>query len=167
MSSDNVKKYYVAGLHALRSASEQGATTAPMLKDKASDSELQAIVADYGALATRHQEEIVGFLSDLGLEPNDFKDRVMEGVGNGTTEMLKAATDDIIDVGVISGASTGAQYYHNAFAAQPATAKVLDLETHVSRWSAMADEWKAIEARLAKANEAALAKSMDDASQTT
>jgi len=160
MSEANVKKYYIAAFHALRSASEQGAATAPKLEAYAKDPELKSLVTDYGTLAAKHEEQIVAFLEELDLKPNDFKDRVMEGVGNGTDEMLKAASDDVIDLGVISGSQTGAQYYRNAFMGQPATAKALGLDDQAARWAEMADEWHEIEDRLAAAGQDALDRAM-------
>lgn len=160
MSRDNVKKYYIQALHALRSASEQGAATAPKLGKAAKDAELTAIAADYGATAARHQEQIVSFMNEISVEPNGFKDRVMEGVGNGTDEMLKAASDDVIDLGVISGSQTGAQYYRHAFEGQSAMAKAFGLDDQATRWTAMAGEWQAIEDRLAKVSGTALEAAM-------
>lgn len=162
MSTRNVKNYYIAALHALRSASEQGAAKAPLLIDKAKNPDVQQIARDYGGLAARHERQIATFMSEIGVEPNGFKDRVMEGVGNGTDEMLKAASDDVIDLGVISGAETGAQYYRNAFVGQPAMAEALGFGNQAPRWGAMADEWQAIEDRLGKASKTAMQMAMQD-----
>lgn len=165
MSSLNVKNYYIAALHALRSASEQGAATAPMLAGKAGNADLKAIVEDHRDAATRHQQQIVAFMDEVGVEPNGFKDRVMEGVGNGTIEMLNAASDDVIDLGVLSGTQTGAQYYRNAFVNQPAMAKAFGLDEQASRWAGMADEWQAIEDRLGQVAAAVMAAAMEDGRQ--
>ncbi|MGP7795646.1 DUF892 family protein [Sphingomonas sp. CLY1604] len=165
MSRQNVRSYYVAALHALRSASEQGAASAPKLEESAANADLKAIVADYGQLASIHRDKIVSFLGELEERPNDFKDRVMEGVGNGTDEMLSAASDDVIDLGVISGSRTGAQYYRNAFEAQPATAKALGYDDQAARWGEMAAEWKEIEDRLAAASRTALKTSLGTETQ--
>ncbi len=160
MSSENVRKYYIQALHALRSASEQGAVTAPLLESKARNADLKAIVADYRETAIRHEEHIVSFMGVIGVEPNDFKDRVMEGVSNGTSEMLKAASHDVIDLGVLSAAQTGAQYFRFAFVGQPTMAEAFGLDEQATRWVKMADEWQTILDQLSEIGVSVMAAAM-------
>lgn len=151
MTTNNIRTYYIHGLHALRSASEQGATAAKLLEGKAQNEELKSAMTEYGNTAARHQDEIVAFMRELDVTPNDFKDRVMEGVGKGTDEMLKAAEKaNLIDMGVISGGLTGMQYYDNAFGGQVPSCQTLGLDDQARRWKAMAGEWQVLEERIAK-----------------
>lgn len=159
MTSDKIKTYYIHGLHALRSASEQGAQAADYLQARAENEQLKSVMADYAATAARHQDEITDLMGELGVSANGFKDRVMEGVQNGTGEMLKAAEEaDLIDMGVISGSQTGMQYYRNAFGGQVPSCKALGLDDQAARWSAMAEEWRALEDRLGTIAQSVISK---------
>ena len=121
-------KWYIAGLHALRSASEQGSIAATELRGKTASEEIKSLLMEYQRITSTQQENYVGFLKALGTEPADFKDRIMEGVGNGTTEMVKAAPDqDLVDLSAISGSVSGLDYYVGAFKDQAALAKQLGL----------------------------------------
>lgn len=163
MSLADLKTYYVTGLHALRSASEQGAESAHMLAGRARDADLKQIVCDYQTTAARHQERIVGFMDELDVRPNGFKDRVLEGIGKGTDEMLKAGDRSMLDLGVVSGSATGVQYFSNAFASQMPTCSALGLEVQGEQWKAMAREWQDIEKRLgAVAGNVVAAVAQDD-----
>nr|WP_245438717.1 hypothetical protein [Methylorubrum zatmanii] len=90
MADDNFTKWHIAGLHALRSASEQGDAAGKALAGKVSNADLKALLGEYSETAGKQETHFVGFLKELGTEPNGFKDRIMEGVGNGTSEMVKA-----------------------------------------------------------------------------
>lgn len=157
MSTENVKRYYISSLHAFRSASEQGAAAASVLHTKADDPTLKQIMATYRDSADASQKMITAFLKDLGEAPNDFKDRVMEGVGNGMEEMMKAAPDDsVMDLAVISASETGVQYFSQAFATQPPMAKALGLPDQASQWAKMTQEWETIDKRLSEVAESVL-----------
>ena len=144
MPNEHFRKWYLSGLQALRSASEQGAQAGKELQAKADDADLKAAVARYGSLAAEHHAAIIGFLAEINQEPNSFKDRIMEGVSNGTIEMLRAAEDArIIDLAVLSGTGSGADYYANAFGGQTATAQALWLSGQAGQWKSMATQWSA------------------------
>lgn len=126
MANDNFIKWHIAGLHALRSASEQGAAAAEELAAQVSHPELKSLLKAYGAAATKQQENFVGFIKELDTAPNDFKDRIMQGIGEGTSEMVKAAPDqDLFDLSALSGTMSGIDYYVGAFKGQGALAKQL------------------------------------------
>lgn len=104
---------------------------------------------------------ITEFLAELGEQPNDFKDRVMEGTRNGMDEMLKAAPDDLVlDLAVISASQTGIQYFYNAFAGQPDVATALGIKDQADRWAQMAQEWQAVEQRIDDVVPSALKKAL-------
>lgn len=126
MANDNFIKWHIAGLHALRSASEQGAAAAEELAAKVSHPDLESLLKEYGATAARQQENFVGFMKEFDTEPNDFKDRIMQGIGEGTSEMVKAAPDqDLLDLSALSGSMSGIDYYVGAFKGQGALARQL------------------------------------------
>lgn len=138
MSTENFTRWYVAGLHALRSASEQGCEAATLLHDKAAGDEIRALLVQYRQITDEQQRSYVGFLKELNVEPTDFKDRIMEGVGAGTAEMLKAAPDqDLLDLSVISGCVSGLDYYVGAFKDQAALANRLGLDRQAATMQSM------------------------------
>lgn len=159
MSTKTVKSYYISGLHALRSASEQGTAAAALLESKAVEPCLKDLMATYGETAANHEAEIANFLVELDVKPSDFKDRIMEGVGKGTDEMLKAAEDEgAMNLAVISGSQAGIAYFHNAFASYPSMANALDLPDQASRWEKMTKEWQEIATRRSELSLAILKK---------
>lgn len=146
MANDNFRTWYIAGLHALRSASEQGAAGAKALQDRAGRPDLAAAVQTYGATARDHRVAITGFLRALDTAPNDFKDRIMEGVGNGTGEMVKAAPDqDMLDLSIVSGNQSGIHYYISAFDGASKQAGALGLTDQADGFAQMSETWRAIE----------------------
>ena len=121
MSKENFIKWHIAGLHALRSASEQGTEAALELHGKAASAEVKSLLKAYAEATTQQEKAFVGFLKELGTEPNDFTDRIMEGTNKGTGEMVKAAPDQhLVDLSAVRGAMSGLDYYVGAFDDQSA-----------------------------------------------
>lgn len=138
MANNNFTKWHIAGLHALRSASEQGEAVGKELAGKVSNSDLKALLIDYSELAANQKANFVGFMKEFGTEPNNFTDRIMEGVGNGTSEMVKAAPDqDLLDLSAIAGTQSGLDYYAGAFTGQGALAKQLGHGEQAKKFTAM------------------------------
>ena len=93
MAQDALKQWYIAGLHAYRSASEQAKEAAVTAEEKSDSSELKTYSRDVAALCDRQETTMVAFLKELDTEPNSFKDRIQEGIIKGTEMAVKAAEE--------------------------------------------------------------------------
>jgi len=142
MSNQPIIQWHIAGLHALRSASEQGQEGAETLVGKATSNEVRELVTAFGELAAQHQTKFVGFLGEFDVEPNDFEDQIMKGIGKGRGEMVEAAADDVTrDLSLISGNQAGVDYYRGAFRGQGSLAEKLGHAEQGASLMAMAKEW--------------------------
>ncbi|KAF0674914.1 DUF892 family protein [Profundibacterium mesophilum] len=145
----DIRTFYIGALHALRSASEQGEAAADHLRDKAQTEAVQSAIKDYGTTAKAHSDRIASLLDALGEAPNDFADRIMEGIGNGTQEMMRAAHEGpAIDLAVLRGGRTGVQYLRDGFASQPVMCRSIGLDDQAEVWAGMADEWRELKDRM-------------------
>lgn len=140
-----ILQWHIAGLHALRSASEQGQEGAEALVDKATSADVREAVVAFGELAAQHQDKIVGFLAEFDVEPNGFTDQIMKGVGKGQAEMIDAAPNDVTrDLSLIAGNQAGIDYYRGAFRNQGSVATKLGHAEQGASFTAMAEAWDAL-----------------------
>lgn len=147
-------QWHIAGLHALRSASEQGQKGAEALVDKATSANVREAVVAFGGLAAEHQDKIVGFLAEFDVKPNGFEDQIMKGVGKGRAEMIDAAPDDVTrDLSLIAGNQSGIDYYRGAFRGQGSLAEKLGHTEQGAAFMAMADDWDALGERFTSVGE--------------
>ncbi|MGJ7582203.1 DUF892 family protein [Variovorax sp. RHLX14] len=152
MAKENFIKWHIAGLHALRSASEQGVEAAHELHAKAGSADVRSLLEAYAATAARQQEAFVGFLKELDAEPNDFKDRIMEGTNKGISEMVKAAPDqDLVDMSAVRGAMSGLDYYIGAFTDQSALSAKLGYADQARKLSSLSEAAQQLRDRFADA----------------
>jgi len=152
MSKGNFTKWHIAGLHALRSANEQGSEAGKKLEGQVADPEVKALLAEYETITAEHQKQYVGFLKELDAEPNDFTDRIMKGVAEGTDEMVKAAPDQqLMDLSAISGSVSGLDYYVGAFKDQSELAAQLGYAEQSATMKSMGEEAQDLRDRFSKA----------------
>ncbi len=159
MSHDSVKTWYIAGLHAYRSASEQGKEAAWKAAEQFKDPELKKLAEEGATLGERQQQTMTDFLKELDTRPNDFKDRIQAGIAEGTEMAVKAAKDEAArDVALSFGARAGLTYVVTAFDNHAVYAKALDLPQQAEMFERLSRESKALDERYAKANEAAVGR---------
>lgn len=164
MANKNFTEWYIAGLHALRSASEQGSEAASELQAGTTSEEIKSLLVEYQRIAAEQQQNYVGFLKALDTEPTGFKDRIMEGVGSGTDEMVKAAPDqDLVDLSAISGSVSGLDYYVGAFKDQGALASRLGLHEQSATMQSMGQAAQQLRDRFFAVAEKVRAKASVDA----
>jgi len=159
MSRDTIKTWYIAGLQAYRSASEQGKAAASEAEGQFKNPELKKLASEGTALCGRQHQAMVDFLKELDTQPNDFKDRIQAGIAEGTEMAVKAASDDASrDVAMSFGARAGLTYVVVAFANHAIYAKALGMPKQAESFTQLSNESKALDERYAKAEEAAVAK---------
>jgi hypothetical protein len=159
MSHDTIKTWYIAGLQAYRSASEQGKAAASQAEGQFKDPEFKKLASEGAALCGRQHQAMIDFLKELDTQPNDFKDRIQAGIAEGTEMAVKAASDDAShDVAMSFGARAGLTYVEVAFANHAIYAKALDLPKQAEAFARLSQESKALDARYAKVAEATVAK---------
>jgi len=159
MSRDTIKTWYIAGLQAYRSASEQGKEAASQAEGQFTNPELKKLAGEGAALSGRQHQAMIDFLKELDTQPNDFKDRIQAGIAEGTEMSVKASTDDDSrDVAISFGARAGLTYVVVAFANHAIYAKALDLPKQAEAFLGLSQESKALDERYAKAEEAAVGK---------
>lgn len=148
MSKDAYITWYKAGSHAVRSACEQGEAGALKAHDLLTDPDAKAIAAEGAAMSKRHQESFVGILKDLAETPNDFVDRIMEGIGKGVEMSIEATQDkSVLDVALITGGQTALHYFIAGYGAHAGAAKALGMPQHAEMLKGMIDECKALDER--------------------
>ncbi|GJD73904.1 MULTISPECIES: DUF892 family protein [Methylobacterium] len=159
MSRETIKTWYIAGLQAYRSASEQGKAAASQAEGQFTDPEFKKLAGEGAALCGRQQQAMIDFLKELDTQPNDFKDRIQAGIAEGTEMSVKAAQDDETrDVAIGFGARAGLTYVATAFQCHVIYAKALGLSKQAEEFERLGQESKALEERYAKAAEAAVGK---------
>ena len=146
MSKETLTQWYIAGTHAVRSACEQGVESAKDANRIASSQEIKDIASKIAAFSEQNEKNFVKILDDMGEQPNDFVDKIMLGISEGSELMLKASTEDTVkDVALISAGQTALHYFIPAFGTHAAVAKALGLNDHAEMLAAMADECKIAE----------------------
>lgn len=159
MSHDTIKTWYIAGLQAYRSASEQGKDAASKAEGQFTNPELRKLAGEGAELCGRQHQAMIDFLKELDTQPNDFKDRIQAGIAEGTEMSVKASMDDDSrDVALSFGARAGLTYVVVAFANHAIYAKALDLPKQAETFLRLSQESKALDERYAKAEEAAVGK---------
>jgi len=148
MSKAAYLEWYKAGSHAVRSACEQGVAAAEKAEHHFTDADAKALATEGKGMLGRHQQAFVGFLTDIGEQPNDFVDQIMKGIGEGVGLSLQAADEpEIVDVAVVTGEQTGLHYFIAAYGAHGAAAKALDMPAHAETLNRMIDECSALDRR--------------------
>ncbi|MDX3910401.1 MAG: DUF892 family protein [Sphingobium sp.] len=148
MSKAAYMDWYKAGSHAVRSACEQGVAAASKAERSFSDTDAKALAADGKALLEQHEAAFVGFLNDIGEQPNGFVDQIMKGIGEGVALSLEAAEEpQIVDVALLTGEQTGLHYFIAAYGAQGAAAEALGMPAHAERLRQMIGECYALDRR--------------------
>ena len=151
MSKAAYLEWYKAGSHAVRSACEQGVAAAGKAEQHFTDADAKALAADGKAMLGRHQEAFVGFLTDIGEQPNDFVDQIMKGIGEGVALSLKAAEEpEIVDVALLTGEQTGLHYFIAAYGAHGTAAAALGMPAHGEQLRQMTEECQTLDRRYAE-----------------
>lgn len=157
MAHDALKTWYIAGLHAYRSASEQAKEAASQAEGQFTHPELKKLAGEGAQLSDKQMQAMVAFLKELDTEPNDFKDRIQEGIAKGTEMAVKAAEDnDARDVALSFGARAGLTYIAVALYNHAVYAKALNLPEQAETFLTLARESKAHDERYAHAAESAV-----------
>lgn len=148
MSKAAYLEWYKAGSHAVRSACEQGVVAAEKAEQHFMDTDAKALADEGKAMLQQHHEAFVGFLTDIGEQPNDFVDRIMKGIGEGVEMSLKAAEEpQIVDVALLTGETTGLHYFIAAYRAHGAAAEALGMSAHAEKLQQMTSEAEALDQR--------------------
>lgn len=148
MANQAYKDWYVQGLQALKSASDQaagdtkatsGAITSPELK--------QAMEASSKVLA-EHADSIARFLQKAGGDTGGMKNAIMEGIRTGSGHMVQAAGDGAVrDASIIAASQIAIHYYVAAYGTLASTARHLGLDEDAQAFKRMTDDMKAGDAR--------------------
>ena len=141
MSKQAYEKWYVEGLQALKSASQQGHEAAGDTLKAAKSAEVKTIVQEDTAMAERHAKTIDELLRKTGGSAQGKPDKIMEGIRAGTRHVIEAANDDEVrDAGVIASAQIALHYYVAAYGTLAATAKHLGKEEDARMLKEMTNE---------------------------
>lgn len=159
MSKAAYMEWYKAGSHAVRSACEQGAAAASKAEQHFTDRDAKELASEGATMLERHQTAFVGFLADIGEQPNNFVDQIMKGIGEGIGLSLEAADEpEIVDVALVTGEQTGLHYFLAAYGAHAAAAKSLEMPAHAETLTRMIEECHALDHRYTNVAEASVNK---------
>jgi len=141
MSIENYKSFYIVGIRAFQSAAKQGIESAGTAIEKLTNPELKEIATKVKAMMIRQANQLAEFLNEDGAPVDAFHDQIMDGVSRGTTLMWEAAKDDLMtDVALVSGGTTGMEYFVNAFKQYTSNSELLGYSDRVELFNAMANE---------------------------
>jgi len=141
MSKENFRAFYITGIRAFQSAAKQATESAGAAIEKLSHPELKEIAGRVKAMMIRQADQLAEFLQEDGAPVDAFHDQIMNGVSRGTTLMWEAAKDELLtDVALISGGTTGMEYFVNAFKGYAAYSETLGYPGRVELFNHMAQE---------------------------
>lgn len=159
MSKTAYMKWYIGGSHAVRSACEQGIAAASKAEQHLTDADGKALAATGKAMLKQHEAAFVGFLADIGEQPNDFVDQIMKGIAEGVELSLKAAEEpQIVDVALVTGEQTGLHYFIAAYGAHGTAAEALEMPAHAEQLRQMIEECHDLDRRYAQLSKTSIAR---------
>ena len=149
MAAEAYKDFYVQGLQALKSASDQGKGDTGDTAGSITSPELKEVMSASSKILAQHADKIAQLLQKAGGDPSGMKNVIMEGIRAGAGQIIGAAKDpDIRDASVITASQIAVHYYIAAYGSLASTAKHLGLDEDARTFSRMTDEMKAGDKRL-------------------
>lgn len=151
MANDAYKDWYVQGLRALKTASEQGHEAASATLAAVTDPDLKQVVETDTKLTSQHAENVARMLKTAGGDTAGMPNPIMEGIRAGNRQMVEAANDpDVRDAGIIAAAQIALHYYIAAFGTLASNAKHLGMNDEAQTLKRMVDEARTQDERFTK-----------------
>ncbi len=143
MAAEAYKDFYVQGLQALKSASDQGKGDTGDTAGSITSPELKEVMSASSKILAQHADKIAQLLQKAGGDPSGIKNVIMEGIRAGAGQIIGAAKDsDIRDASVITASQIAIHYYIAAYGSLASTAKHLGLDDDAQTFSQMTEEMK-------------------------
>lgn len=141
MSIENLKSFYITGIRAFQSAAKQGTEGAGAAVEKLNNPELKEVATQVKAMMIRQSDQLAKFLNEHEAPVDAFHDQIMDGISRGTTLMWEAANDELLtDVALVSGGTTGMEYFVNAFKQYASNSEILGYQNRIEVFNKMAEE---------------------------
>ena len=149
MSNQAYKDWYVQGLRALKSATEQDKSDPSEAVKSISSPDLKEIMTGSLNVLTKHAENIDQLLKKAGGSADSMRNVIMEGLRAGSAEMIQAAKDPAVrDASIIAASQLTIHYYIAAYGTLAYTANNLRLDEDAKILKQMTDEMKIGDERL-------------------
>ena len=149
MANDAYKNWYVQGLQALKSATEQGKGDPGETSNAISSPQLKEIMAGSSKVLMQHAQTLDRLLTKAGGTAGGTPNAIMEGIRAGSGHMIQAAKDPAVrDASIIAASQITVHYYIAAYGTLASTAKHLGLDEDAKMLKQMTDEMKVGDERL-------------------
>ena len=143
MANDAYKDFYVQGLQALKSASDQGKGDTSATSDAITSPELKELMNASTKVMARQAEEIAQLIQKHGGDAGGMKNPFMEGIRAGASHMIQSAKDPAVrDASITAASQLAIHYYIAAYGTLASTAKHLGLDEDAKAFKRMTDEMK-------------------------
>ena len=149
MAGRAFEDWYVEGLRAVRTAAEQGRDASRHGDSGRAPPEIAGLLEGGAAVFGRHADTLGQLLErsggGAGTRPNPF----MDGIQEGSRQMIGAAPDaDVRAASVVAAAQIAVHYFIAAYGTLASDARHLGLDEDARMLKGMADEMKAADARM-------------------
>lgn len=143
MANEAYKDWYVLGLQAMKSATEQGQGDPSNTSNSVSSPELKQLLVGSSQVLTHHAQKIAQLLQKAGGSSSSVPNVIMEGLRAGSGQMIEAAKDPAVrDASIIAASQLTVHYFIAAYGTLASTAKHLGLDDDARMLKEMTDEMK-------------------------
>jgi len=141
MAEDAFRQWYVQGLQALHTASNQGHEAADATLAAVTAPEVKQLVEADTELTRQHAGQLASLLRNAGAEPGSMPNPIIEGIRAGNRQVVEAAGDDgVRDASVITAAQIALHYFIAAYGTLASSAKHLGMSEDAATLRRMLDE---------------------------
>ena len=149
MANEAYKDWYVQGLQAMKSATQEGMSDPSNTANSVQSSELKTLLTQSSEILHKHAQNIAQLLEKSGGTSGSIPNVIMEGIRTGSGHMIQAAKDpDVRDASIIAASQITVHYFIAACGTLASTAKHLGLDEDAATLKQMSDEMKAGDERL-------------------
>ena len=159
MANAAYKDWYVQGLQALKSASDQGKEAASDTMKVVTSPELKKLVEASSKMDEQHAEHIASLLKKTGGNAAGMPNKIMEGIRAGNRQVVDSSKDaEVRDASVIAAAQIAMHYYIASYGTLAATAKHLGMNDDAKVLKQLVDETKQNDERFSQLAEQSINK---------
>lgn len=150
MANQDYKQFYVEGLQALKTAADTARDASATAGNEGSPEIKEMMEAGAKSFA-KQADTLAGLLTAAGGSPSGKPNAFMDGIQNGSRQMIEAAKDpDVRLASVVGAAQIATHYFIAAYGTLASTAKHLGMSEDAAALKGMLDEMKDGDERFTK-----------------
>ena len=149
MANEAYKDWYVQGLQALKSATEQDGEGPNEIVTMIQSPDLKEIMASSSKVLGQHAQKLTQLLQKAGGKSDGMDNVIMDGIRAGAGQMIQAAKDPAVrDASIVAASQITIHYFIAAYGTLASTARHLGLDDDAKVLKQMSDEMKDGDERL-------------------